>query len=126
MIDDFADNPSFTTHSELRPSRCVRGRHSFISKITATQVYKAISPDIIQNMTHVFVFRVRNQTELNALLEELSALYDQHVLLKVYKAATVETHSCLYVNLISHDKLDMFYQSFTSVLQAPLPDPATV
>ena len=38
MTDDFADDPSFTCHSKLLHSLSIRGRHTFISTITATQV----------------------------------------------------------------------------------------
>lgn len=88
---DFADTPSFTRNNELPRSVYVGARHSFISKLTATQVYKAISPVIRKNITHLFVFRLRNQTELNTLLQEFSALYDQNVLLKVYKALQMKS-----------------------------------
>lgn len=90
VIDDCADHPRFTRNNELLHSRCVRSRHSFISTITATQVNKAISPVIRKDSTHLFVFKFRNQTGLNASLEEFSVLYDQNVLLKMYKDAMDE------------------------------------
>lgn len=66
--------------------------------MTATQVYKAKSPRIRKNIKHVFVFIIRNQTELNARFEEFSALYAQTVVLNMYKEATdkntfIPTHS---------------------------------
>ena len=44
VIDDFADDPSFTRNSKLLHHLYIRGRHQFISTITYTQVYKVISP----------------------------------------------------------------------------------
>jgi GTPase SAR1 family protein len=46
IIDDFADSPEFTRQSRLLHQLYIRGRHAFISTITATQVFKAISPII--------------------------------------------------------------------------------
>ena len=44
IIDDFADSPDFTRRSPLLHQLYIRGRHSMISTITATQVYKVILP----------------------------------------------------------------------------------
>jgi hypothetical protein len=44
IIDDFADNPSFSRSSKLLHALYTRGRHSFISTITATQVLVALFP----------------------------------------------------------------------------------
>ena len=44
IIDDFADSPDFTRNSKLLHQLYIRGRHQMISTITATQVFKAISP----------------------------------------------------------------------------------
>ena len=117
VIDDFADDSSFTRNSHLLHSLYTRGRHSFISTITSTQVYKAISPIIRKNITHLFVFKLRNQTELNALLEEFSALFDSKTLMKMYKMATEEPHSFLYINLMSKQKNKMMYVRFDHVLE---------
>ena len=48
-----------------------------ISITTATQVYKAVSPVIRKrNMTHLFIYRLRNYADLQAIIEEMSAVYD--------------------------------------------------
>ena len=44
VVDDFADEPSFSRHSKLLHSLYTRGRHTFISSLTATQAFTAISP----------------------------------------------------------------------------------
>ena len=66
-IDDFADDPS-------------SGRHQYISTITSTQVYKVIRPIVRKNMTHLFVYRLRNASDLEAWIEELSGVYDKKTL----------------------------------------------
>ncbi len=37
IVDDFADDPSFTRQSKLLHALYTRGRHNMISRITATQ-----------------------------------------------------------------------------------------
>ena len=47
-----------------------------ISTITSTQVYKQISPIVRNNKTHLFIYRLRNYGDLESIVEELSAIYD--------------------------------------------------
>ena len=48
-----------------------------ISTITATQVYKGVSPVTRKNVTHLFIYRLRNYGDLEAIVEEMSAIYDK-------------------------------------------------
>ena len=43
IVDDWADDPSFTRHSKVLHQFFIRGSHSYISTIVCTQVYNAIS-----------------------------------------------------------------------------------
>ena len=52
-----------------------------ISKITSTQVFKASSPIVRKNVTHLFVYRLRNYGDLEGIIEELSAIYDKKTFL---------------------------------------------
>ena len=72
VIDDFADDTNFTRKSQLLHQLYIRGRHYMISTITSTQVYKQISPIVRKNMTHLFIYRLRNYGDLEAIVEELS------------------------------------------------------
>ena len=112
VIDDFADSPQFTRQSKLLHALYIRGRHTFISTITATQVFNALSPIIRKNITELYVYRLRNYRDLESLIEELSALYDKKTLLQLYNIATDEPHSFLYINLVAKNKADMFYMNF--------------
>ena len=85
IIDDFADSPEFTRSSTLLHQLYIRGRHSAISTITSTQVYKQVSPLIRKNISHIFVFRLRNQTDLEGIIEEMSAVYDKKSYIKFIK-----------------------------------------
>ena len=48
-----------------------------ISTITSTQVYKQIPPIARKNITHLSIYRLRNYGYLEAIIEEMSAIYDK-------------------------------------------------
>jgi hypothetical protein len=83
-----------------------------ISTITSTQVFNALSPIIRKNITQLYVYKLRNYKDLEAVLEELSALADKKVLLEMYQMATHEPYSFWYINLIAKKLSDMFYIRF--------------
>ena len=116
MVDDFADDPSFTRHSKLLHSLYTRGRHNMISTITATQKFSAIHPIIRVNATELYVYRLRNYKDLETFIDEVSAVYDKKTLLELYNIATSEPHSFLYVKLTAKSKDDMFYMNFNKRL----------
>ena len=62
VIDDFADNPSFSRNSKLLHSLFTRGRHSFISTIVSTQSYTAIAPILRKNASMLIVFKIKKYT----------------------------------------------------------------
>ena len=116
VIDDFADDTDFTRKSQLLHQLYIRGRHYMISTITSTQVYKQISPIVRKNMTHLFIYRLRNYGDLEAIVEELGAIYDKKALLQIYHEAVSEEYSFLCVNLMQKDKRKMFPQRFDRYL----------
>ena len=116
LVDDFADDPSFSRNSKLLHSLFTRGRHSMISTIVATQKFVAIHPIIRTNATELYVYRLRNQKDLDVFLEELSALYDKKTLLKLYQYATDAPFSFLYVRLNAQNRNDMFYMNLNKKL----------
>ena len=83
VVDDFADDTNFTRKPQLVHQLYIRGRHYRISTITSTQVYKQISPIVRKNMTHFFIYRLRNYGDLEATVEELRAIYDKKTLLQI-------------------------------------------
>ena len=79
-----------------------------INTITTTQVYKQISPIVRKNMTHLFIYRLRNYGDLESIVEELGAIYDkQKGHCYMYHEAVSEDCSFLYVNSMSKDKRKM-------------------
>ena len=116
ILDDFADSPEFTRQSKLLHQLYIRGRHQMISTITATQVYKAISPIIRKHITDLFVYKLRNQADLEAIVQEVSAVYDTKTLYQLYRMATEEPYSNLYIKLTANTANDMFYMRFDKKL----------
>ena len=83
-----------------------------ISTITATQVYKVISPIVRKNVTDLIIFKLRNYADLEGIVEELSALTDKKVIHSIYRQATAEPYAFLYVNLTAKDINKMFWINF--------------
>ena len=117
VIDDFADDEKFSKHSKLLNSLYTRGRHNMISTITSTQKFRAIGNIIRINITELYIFRLRNHHDLEAFIEEVSALADKKTLLDIYNLATKEEYSFLYVKLNSKSKDDMFYIKFNQRIE---------
>ena len=108
IVDDFADSPDFSRQSKLLHSLFTRGRHSGISTIVSTQKFAAIHPIIRVNATELFVFRLRNYQDTSMFLEEMGGIIDKKTLLEIYKIATQEAYSFLYVKLNAKSLSNMF------------------
>ena len=80
VIDGFADDTNFTRKSQSLHQLYIRGRHYMISTTTSTQVYKQIPPIVRKNMTHSFIYRLRNYNDFESTVEELSAIHDKKTL----------------------------------------------
>ena len=117
VIDDFADDAQFSRHSKLLHALFTRGRHSMISTIVSTQKYRAISNIIRVNATNLYVFRLRNAGDLEAWIEECSAIADKKTLLELYNIATSEPYSFLFIKLNAKKVSDMFYIRFDKRLE---------
>ena len=68
VIDDFADDTNFTRKSQLLHQLYIRGRRYMISTITSTQVCTQIGPTVRKNMTHLFIYRLRNYNDLGSIV----------------------------------------------------------
>ena len=55
VVDDFADDPTFSRQSKMLHALYTRGRHNSISTITATQKFSSIAPIIWVNATELYV-----------------------------------------------------------------------
>jgi hypothetical protein len=97
IVDDFADDPSFSRHSKILHSLFTRGRHNSISTTVSTQKFTAVAPIIRVSATFLCVCRLRNTKNLETFLEELSALIPRKELIEIYHLATREPYSFLYI-----------------------------
>ena len=87
VVDDFSDDPRFVRYSNILHGLFTRGRHSAISCILSTQKYNVLAPIIRLNSSALFIFRLKNMTEVNAFIEENSALVDKKSLYDMYQQA---------------------------------------
>jgi hypothetical protein len=115
VIDDFADMPS-VVRGGLLSSLFIRGRHANISTFVLTQRYRALDPAIRINATALYFFRSRNGKDLEAMIEENSALAHRKDIEALYRKATAKHYGFLYIDLQAKDLDHMFYSSFDSRL----------
>ena len=109
VVDDFADDPSVLHANNAIGLLFIRGRHAFINAFVGCQKLTLMSPVLRTQATNLAIWRVRNGKELQAILEELSALYPAPIIKALYERATEEPHSFLWVNLMAKKKEDMFW-----------------
>ena len=83
VIGYFADDTNFTRKSQRLHQLYIRCRHYMISTITSTQICKHISPIVRNNMTHLFIYRSIHYSDLEAIIEDMSAIYDKKTLLQL-------------------------------------------
>ena len=81
-----------------------------------TQKYRALGTEIRTNFNALFFFRQRSRFDLEAFLEENSAIIPREQLYQMYVKATSRDHGFLYCNLMESDPAKMFYASFKSRL----------
>ena len=95
VIDDFAEQ-LHKPHGAL-DTLFIRGRHMQISTWVSSQKLRLISAAVRVNMQFLCCWRLRNQHELDAVIEELSALLPKEQLYRLYEQATREPYSFLFV-----------------------------
>jgi hypothetical protein len=112
VIDDFADRPDLMHNNTNVLSRLFfRGRHLSISTLVSTQKLKTIASSIRANLQFMMVWRLRSWSELESLLEELSAIHDKKTLLALYDEAVSKPYGFWLVNLTEPPDR-MFWSSF--------------
>ena len=117
IVDDFADCPDIMHSSgNVLTSLMIRGRHFGVSTWLSTQKLSAVSLVARVNFQAMLVWRLRNQKEIECLVEELSALYPKRVLLSMYELAIREPFSFWYILLTARRKEDMFFLRFDQKL----------
>ena len=115
VCDDFADSPK-VVRGGILDTLFVRGRHMGISVLVLSQKYRLISPVVRVNCTALFVFRLRNYSDLQAIVEENSALADAKTIRGLYDRATSRPYGFLFIDLLSTELAETFYASFEARL----------
>jgi len=108
ICDDFA-NERRVVRGGVLERLYLRGRHICVSVFVLTQYYRLLSPAIRTNATCLAVFRMRNVKDLDAILEENSALVDKDRLKKMYERAVAKPFGFFLILLAERDVAKMFY-----------------
>ena len=103
IIDDFAEDRVFMKYSKVLHGLYTKSRHFGLSVITATQKYNALAPIVRLNTSSLYIFKLKNMKEIETFIEEQSALVDKKTLYEIYKVATEEPYSFLFVKLRMSD-----------------------
>ena len=93
-----------------------RGRHLGCTWIISSQVLNLVGTVIRKNCRSLLCWRLRNAKEVETLCEELSGVYDKNTLLDLYRAATEEPYSFLFIRLDAKTRQDMFWLRFEARL----------
>ena len=88
-----------------------RGRHLGCACWLLTQKNRVVSLICRTNYCWMLIWRLRSAKERDQILEELDALLDRRILLRLYETATSQKHSFWYVNLLN-DQDAMFFKNF--------------
>ena len=108
ICDDMADMPQLHKANGALDTLFIRGRHS---TWVSSQKLRLISAAVRVNIQFLCCWRLRNQHELDAVVEELSALLLKEQLYQLYEQATREPYSFLFVYYLKSKK-EVFYKRF--------------
>ena len=111
ILDDLADMPQLHKPNGALDTLFIRGRHMQISTWVSSQKLRLISAAVRVNQQFLCCWRLRNQHELDAVVEELSALLPKEQLYQLYEQATREPYSFLFVYYLK-PRNEMFYKRF--------------
>ena len=92
----------------------IRARETYVfcSCLVLSQKLRAMGSLLKVNAQALIIFKIRNRLELDAIIEELSAIYDKKVLMEMYQIATDQPYSFWYCNLAASKVEDMFWLRF--------------
>ena len=103
IIDDFAEDKTFMRYSKILHGPYTKSRHFGLSVITASQKLNALAPIVRLNSSSLYIFKLKNQAELDTFIQEQSALIDKKTINEIYRIATEEPYSFLFVKLREAD-----------------------
>ena len=122
ILDDLADRGDILTKraggnkGSWLVSLATRGRHFGVTWIISSQVLNLVGTVIRKNTRCMCVWRLRNHKEVETLCEELSGVYDAKTIMELYKHATADPYSFMFVRLDAKTRRDMFWLRFEARL----------
>ena len=84
--------------------------------VISSQVINLVGTVLRKNVRCMCVWRLRNHKEVETLCEELSGVYDAKTIMELYKYATQDPFSFMFVRLDAKTRRDMFWLRFESRL----------
>ena len=119
ILDDMAADKE-AVRSKLLEQLYIRGRWFGLNCIVSTQKLKLVSSSVRTNLTHLFVFRLRNSSDLiDGVVQEFSALLGENgkkLIMQMYRKAVDQPYGFLFIDMLAKDVSKMFYSSFKSRL----------
>ena len=117
VISDHADNPRVVHRAGgILETLFVRARHFGCSCWVDSQALKLLSPSVRLNIAGLAIFRLRSNHDLDSILEFTALGISKEELLEMYRTATQDMYSFLYVNLLERDVSRMFFKRFANRL----------
>ena len=113
VMDDLA-NQKRVVRGDLLSSTFIKGRYVCCRCVCATQRYRFVNQKLRTTSGAFIFFRARNGKDVEALVEENSALTDKDTLHKLYDHAPREMFSFLYIDLMDSVPDKAFYRIIDS------------
>lgn len=85
----------------------IRGRHFGVNVISSTHTFNALSTIIRVNRRQLYFFKMRNYTEIQTMVKELSALLIKTNFLKINILTVLDIHC--WKSLIRQQKKDLVF-----------------
>ena len=112
IVDDFSDNPAVLHRGQLLNQLATRARHYQTALWVSAQKFSTLSPVVRTQIRFMCLGKLRSESELKGVLESISAVLPRKMMEAVYRKATAEPHSFLYINLMASDINEMFMVRF--------------
>ena len=123
ILDDLADRGDILQKRQGAASGgswlvtlATRGRHMNVTWLISSQCLNLCGTVIRKNVRCMCIWRLRNYKEIEILCEELSGIYSKEDIMELYKYATSEPYSFLFVRLDAKTRDDMFWLRFEKKL----------
>ena len=113
VFDDMLDDARLMRHSKQLEILFVRARHLAISTIVSVQKYRVVMPIVRVNTTDEIIFTaIRNAHDLQAFVEETSALVDPATFMQIYNRARQTPYAFIWLKKQAKTLNDLVHVGF--------------